>query len=505
VRVRAPTELGFTLRFLILALLLIAVPLLVGLADGGPLRYLPPAAAAVIVTIAYVAWPREALLTFALFLLFHGTLAIWMGVSIRLVDELTVPLLFAVAGIPALRRWREWLWWPRDVSISVAIGLGIVSSLAAGVPLAVWVPALALLAKGIAIFYVAMWTGIRPWELRAAMRIVLVVGGVVLVLSFVELLDPLRFQQTLGIREFDRPRGTLPALKSLFYHPVLFGWFTAFVALYLSAHFTVTRRWWSLAAALAFSLGPFLSARRRAILALASGLVAGAVRATATTRSWTEAVRSWAVLAAGVAVIAVVFLPGLTGLYQLTLDRYLPTPATPVPTTGVPGPLEPRDPDSEGDPNPQVRVALYMGSIEVARDHFPLGGGLGRYASHMSRIEYSPLYERYGLDRVRGLRPRNPINVTDTFWPQILGELGVFGLIAYVGFMASLGWILWRAAARAAEPMLRVFLIGTLMVFVQALVESLASPMFHSPPRAFLVYLAVGMVAASWRTRAAHE
>jgi hypothetical protein len=38
---------------------------------------------------------------------------------------------------------------------------------------------------------------------------------------------------------------------------------------------------------------------------------------------------------------------------------------------------------------------------------------------------------------------------------------------------------------------------------VQALIESLASPMFHSPPRVYLLYLAVGVVMSlAWRRRA---
>ncbi|OGN82328.1 MAG: hypothetical protein A2X23_12910 [Chloroflexi bacterium GWC2_73_18] len=120
----------------------------------------------------------------------------------------------------------------------------------------------------------------------------------------------------------------------------------------------------------------------------------------------------------------------------------------------------------------------------------------------MSRVEYSPLYVEYGLSKINGLRPANPRFATDTFWPQILGELGVFGLLAYLLFLGSIGYLLWRESQRDAEPIVRAFRLGTLLIFAQALVESLASAMFHSPSRAYLVLAAAGVVASlAWRDR----
>ena len=41
------------------------------------------------------------------------------------------------------------------------------------------------------------------------------------------------------------------------------------------------------------------------------------------------------------------------------------------------------------------------------------------------------------------------------------------------------------------------------MVFAQAVVESAANAMFHSPPRVYLLFLVVGAVLSiAWRTRA---
>jgi hypothetical protein len=193
------------------------------------------------------------------------------------------------------------------------------------------------------------------------------------------------------------------------------------------------------------------------------------------------------------------FLPGLVGLYELTVERYVNSawPSSEPTSSGSPAPAGEEN-------NPRARIALYVGSVRIAVDDAPLGGGLGRYGSWMSRQDYSPLYEEYGLSDIRGLRPRNPSAATDTFWPQILGEMGVVALVAYAGFLLTLGYRLWREAARDDGPLLATLRLGAGMVFAQALVESLASSMYHSPPRVDLLYLVVGAVLSiAWRRRLA--
>jgi len=176
---------------------------------------------------------------------------------------------------------------------------------------------------------------------------------------------------------------------------------------------------------------------------------------------------------------------------QMTEESYLPS--TPEPPSGEEAPAPATPPDA-------VRLVLYRGSVEVATEHFPLGAGLGRYGSWMSRVEYSPLYDRLGFDRIWGLSREYPNFITDTFWPQILGEIGLFGLVAYLVFVAAVGFDLLRAARRfRAEPLLYVFTVGALMVFANGLVETLASSMFHSPPRIYLLFGAVGISLALLR------
>lgn len=82
--------------------------------------------------------------------------------------------------------------------------------------------------------------------------------------------------------------------------------------------------------------------------------------------------------------------------------------------------------------NDSARYQLLITSIKVANDHFPFGSGFSTYASAYSSISYSPLYFIYNLSGVNGLQESNPMFVSDSFWPMILGQTGWIGLIMYI-------------------------------------------------------------------------
>jgi hypothetical protein len=492
------TTRGFALRLTLLLAATVAVSWTIALGDfSGPLRNLAAGSIAVILALTYVWRPAEALLGTALFMLFSQTYALYLDAPIAPIDEMAVGLIFLIAGVRAAPSWREWMWLPRDVAVLLVLVLAVISSLVAGVPIATWVVALVLLGKSIAFLYAVMWTPFREWEIRGGMWAVAAVAAVVLGLGWIELIDARGFREALGLNHYPSVRSGIPVVKSLFTHPAPYGWLMAFMALFFYAGFVVTRRWRWLLAAVAFGTGTMLSARRRAILGLLAGVGVGVVESFSRLRRPVAVLREWAPVAVSIVLVFALFSPGLIGLYELTIARYVARDVAEVdPVTGE------LLPEGEGGLSPQARIALYRGSVEIAADHLPLGGGLGRYASWMSRVDYSPLYERYGLSTVKGLEPDNTAFATDTFWPQILGEIGVLGLAAYLAFLGTIALALWREAKRPSGPMLRVLRLGAGMVFAQAIVESLASSMFHSPPRVYLLYLALGVVLSlAWRSR----
>jgi len=488
----------------ILAVLLLVVPWAVSQAElPGMLRYLAPLSGAIILAVAYVRWPMEALYTLAIYVAFYDSIAFHIR-SIKQIDELAVVAILPLAILQSWRSWRTWIWWPRDMLIGGAIAIGVVSSLVAGVPAAVWLPALALAVKALIFFYVVMWSRFEPWAIAAATRVTVVLGIVVVALGLVEMLWRVEFQAFFGLNEYHRFRGEVLVVKSLFSHPALFGFFSTFAAIFAFALYLTTRRRLWLAAALFVSLGTFLSARRRAILALGGALIAAFVATRRWFASWRDGLRVWVPLAAGLVLLLAIFMSGMSDTFVTAWGRYVDESI--LAPTG--GPLEVGETE-----NTQARVALYKTSVLVGRDYFPLGAGLGRYGSWLSREHYSPLYGEYGLSDIRGLAPARPAegdrkakvaapSATDTFWPAILGEMGIIGLIGYVGFMATLGWMLWFEVRRDDGIVLRTFRLAAGMVFAQAILESAASSMFYSPPRVYLVYLVVGVVASlAWHRR----
>ncbi len=430
------------------------------------------AVASASILLAYVPWPKPTLLVFALLVLFYHTLGRWLTPDLRHIDEIVVPVLFVAAAVRT-RPWRHDLIDPlRDGALLVMFVAGVGSSIVNNVPNTVWPLGLLLLGKVFAFLYIVLWHDFKPADIRQLYPVVLAIGVFVLALVPLELADPARFRATLNLSDISTPREGLPSVKSVFYHPVLFSWFTAFVGIYLVAGYVFLRRWWLLLGAAAFSVGTVLAGRRRAIASVGAALIAGIAAFARSERSARTTLRAWWPAVVAVVLVGLVFLPSLVGLADVTL---YPAPGT-------------------GTGTPDARVALYQTSVLIARDDFPFGAGLGRYGSGVSRDPYSPVYAEYGLDQIDGLSEQHSNFVSDTFWPRILGETGVIGLIALLIFTVVLTLQVWRAVrAPTADLLVRAFLLGTWMVFVQALVETLASSMFDSPPRIYLLFGAVAV------------
>jgi hypothetical protein len=143
-------------------------------------------------------------------------------------------------------------------------------------------------------------------------------------------------------------------------------------------------------------------------------------------------------------------------------------------------------------------VALYAGSVAIAIDEFPLGGGLGRFGSHLSRQDYSPLYEQYALDQVPMLGPERAQAATDAFWPMVLGETGAIGLAAALVLFLGISLALWRHASTERSVDRRLILLGALFVSIEGLVRSVTSSVFIAPP---IGYFVLGTAAIAFATR----
>jgi hypothetical protein len=255
----------------------------------------------------------------------------------------------------------------------------------------------------------------------------------------------------------------------------------------------VDRSPWALGLAVVMNVGTLLSGRRTPLIGVVAALVVGAARQLHVGR---DAVRTWGVVLGALLLVAVLALPFLGSQLRDTLADYV---APPEQIAEIFGP----DPDPQVLRTMQPRIGLYLGSVAIARDNLPFGEGIGRFGSHMSREVYSPVYAEYGMDGMYGIAEMWPIAVTDTFWPMILGEAGLLGLVGAAIFFALLGRDLWRAAGLDGTAALRVLLIGALLVYVEALVRSLTSSVFVAPPIAYWVFGTVGLALSVARVEVA--
>ena len=77
-----------------------------------------------------------------------------------------------------------------------------------------------------------------------------------------------------------------------------------------------------------------------------------------------------------------------------------------------------------------VRARLLWDSISIASLYFPLGSGFGTFGSDMSVKFFSPLYLQYGYFDTKFL--------TDMFWPTVLAQTGVLGLLCFLAILYNL-------------------------------------------------------------------
>lgn len=79
-----------------------------------------------------------------------------------------------------------------------------------------------------------------------------------------------------------------------------------------------------------------------------------------------------------------------------------------------------------------ARERLLQTSFMIAMDYFPIGTGFGTFASYFSGVNYSPVYYDYNISNVYGLQKGAAFYISDSFWPMIIGQFGIIGVILFL-------------------------------------------------------------------------
>lgn len=123
-----------------------------------------------------------------------------------------------------------------------------------------------------------------------------------------------------------------------------------------------------------------------------------------------------------------------------------------------------------------ARYQLLVKSLDIMKDHFPIGAGFGTYGSYYSGEYYSPLYFSYGLSNVQGLMIHNRSFMSDSFWPMVLGETGFVGALAFACALLKL-----FKQIQAVRTISNAFYASALCILSYLLIASMAEAAFVSP------------------------
>lgn len=249
-----------------------------------------------------------------------------------------------------------------------------------------------------------------------------------------------------------------------FIHPGQFGWFMLFAGILYYSQYKTGRRRRDLVFAAAYAAMAMLSLKAKVILGVGCVVLADWFLVDHKKIYLTKYFGPVAGIAAMIAVFGK-YLYNTIGLYIL----------------GTVG-------------EETARHALLDRSFRIAADYFPAGVGFGKFGSWYARIRYSEYYYQYNCTTIYGLRPEDPRFATDTFWPAVLGETGVLGLLVYLILLGMMGVRLLKTArANWAGAFAKSTALFGFLTLVQSLAESMGEAAFNSSPQNIFLGVAVGL------------
>ncbi len=133
------------------------------------------------------------------------------------------------------------------------------------------------------------------------------------------------------------------------------------------------------------------------------------------------------------------------------------------------------------------RPAMVLTSFLILYDYIPFGSGFGSFGTFASGEYYSPIYEKYGIDKLWGLTRENPMFIADAYYPE-LAQFGIVGVILYFGF-----WIWIARKGLAAQAVSKQNALIIILVFLFFLIEGTSdATLTHN--RGLFVMILLGIV-----------
>lgn len=90
------------------------------------------------------------------------------------------------------------------------------------------------------------------------------------------------------------------------------------------------------------------------------------------------------------------------------------------------------------------RSFLLQNAVKIAGEYFPFGAGAGTYGSAVAKLQYSELYTTLGFFNKWGLSEADGRFLNDSFWPMVIAQYGVIGLILIMVIYTRMTLIVFR-------------------------------------------------------------
>jgi hypothetical protein len=346
--------------------------------------------------------------------------------------------------------------------------MGLLSALAAGVPLTWALNSAYLALKGILFGWAVAQLDWEQRDIRAIARLGSGLAIVIVVAGAINLIIPEAWTAVLANDGKPDHRGFVPSVIGPFVHPGEFGVATALASIAIAAWiFTHKATAGNVALLIASLVGCALSFRRKSAV--------GGLAALVWLGSKTSRARTVLIVALAAPVILISVWSTLANVVRSTRDEYI------------------------ADPYNNARIVLTLGAFDVANEHFPLGAGFARYGSYLAQVHYSSEYTERHFARIWGLgrggTPPNNFALTDTMWPAVIGETGYAGAIAFGG-----GLVMIHRSARSrqqdTDPDVRWLALVVGGWSVELAFESIAMAAYTAPPMFPLLFGAAGVLYA---------
>ncbi|HAJ57604.1 MAG TPA: hypothetical protein DCL35_07550 [Candidatus Omnitrophica bacterium] len=324
-----------------------------------------------------------------------------------------------------------------------------------------------LLLKGFFVFYIFDILDLRHRDIRLICKVFFITAIFIFGLGLVDMAAPERFRDLIGNVPVVNYRFGIPSAQSIFVHPGGFGWFMAFFASFAIAFFAVFDKKKYLFFAILFGLGVVMSMRFKSVAGLGA---VGCMVLFLTSR--TRKINLIFSIGLFILLFALLFGDKAKLLFEDKVYTYFQAPAQ----------------------YDVARNVLYSTGLRIAQDYFPFGAGLGAYGGWIAALYQSPLYFYYGINEVWGLDPVvGGRFLTDTFWPYIMGQFGFFGCICYAWILIAFLSRCIRTYMKCDDLLLKAFSLGSFFILIEALIESIAEPVFSTPPQYFFIFACIGI------------